>query len=153
MTPSRGREGSWLRKGLATAAVLVALALLAAMASRSIRREEREFDRRGRDVVELLDRMGAALAARDLSTLEQIYDKSFRGKRLGLADLSQEWPQILPKGARIVRLHQVAPGMARPAVALAEWRDYLAGFDEIEQVRMRLERLDRWRWVWSAPLR
>ncbi len=117
-----------------------------------MRREEREFDRRGRDVTALLDRMAAALAARDARALEQIYGESFRGKRLGLADLSRSLPQTLANGVRIVRLQEVAPGMARPDVALAEWRQYLDGFDAIEQVRMRLERFDRWRAVEMAGI-
>ncbi len=126
------------------------MALLIAAAgwtSRTVQRAGREFDSRGRAVSALLERMAAALAARDLPVLERIYDEPFRGKRLGLADLSRDRQWALPDGVQIVRIRQVPPGMARPEVALAEWRDYLDGFDRIEEVRLSLERLDRWREV------
>jgi hypothetical protein len=100
----------------------------------------REFYETGKGVVDALGQMAEAVRNRDLAGLERRYSPGFRGKPLGLnaTDLKDE-----KDGVRIYRFRSSGAVTDRRA-ALAEWRDYLAGYQAIDEAQMHVHLLEDW---------
>jgi ASPIC/UnbV protein/VCBS repeat protein len=129
------------RRLLCALLLLAALAAALWLAAGYIDRSGQAFFDRGKGVAASLDRLARALARRDLAAVTELYSAAYSGSPLGLArrELITE-----RDGVRWFRL--VAPrGGAGRRQAIAEWQDYLAGFDQVEEVELVVERLRRWR--------
>src|SRR5215216_3283945 len=100
----------------------------------------REFYETGKGIVESLGKMAEAVRNRDLAAIERRYSRDFQGQPLGLtaAELQQE-----KDGVRIYRFRSSKAAAGRPA-ALAEWRDYLAGFQSIDEAQMHIHEMKDW---------
>jgi hypothetical protein len=108
-------------------------------------RRGRNFYAAGRSVVDTLDELGAALAARDLDRLARRYAAGYRGRSLGLtamgAAAEKDGVRLLQAGAG----PGGGPGAAEDrCAALADWQSYLDGFDEIEEAGFHVDRLEEW---------
>jgi hypothetical protein len=101
----------------------------------------REFFSKGRDTVEILNAMARGLYARDLSAFKDFYASDFRGCPLGLTDVRL----VDERDAVRTYAFQSVPGNADLEGALAEWQAYLKGFASIDEVRLHLDRMERWR--------
>ncbi len=132
---------AWLRGAVLASVVLMTLVLALRWSGFSINRKSLDLDRRERDATVFLAHMEEALAGRDIAGLERFFSPLFRGKPLGLADLSREQLWELDDGRQIVPMRQVIPGAVHPAAAVAEWRRYLEKIEVIEGVRLSLEDL------------
>ncbi len=122
----------------------VAIALLAALywgVMTYVDRVGREFFSKGRDMVVTLNTMARGLRARDLETLEGFYAPDFQGCLLGLTNL-----QLVDNrdGVRIYAFHST-PEVADRQAALAEWQAYIKGFASIDEVRLHVDRMEKWR--------
>jgi hypothetical protein len=100
-----------------------------------------KFYSKGRDALVTLNTIARGLHARDLATLEGFYAPDFQGYRLGLTDL-----QLMDHrdGVRLYAFHAKGEISHRQA-ALAEWQAYLEGFTSVDEVRLHLDRLEKWR--------
>ena len=100
-----------------------------------------EFFHKGRDTVATLNTMARALRARDLTTLQEFYAPDFQGRLLGLTDLQ------LVDNRDDVRLYALQSRGETPhrQAALAEWQAYIEGLASIEEVRLHVHRLEKWR--------
>jgi hypothetical protein len=141
--------------GLALTPVVVTAAGWAGLDA--LDRRGRNFYAAGRSVVDTLDELGAALAARDLDRLARRYAAGYRGRSLGLTAMGAESEK---DGVRVLVLGaggsaagapgaEGAEGAAAGAAqdrraALAEWRRYLDGFDEIEEAAFHVDRMEDW---------
>ncbi len=98
------------------------------------------FFNTGKDVVGTLELMAAALHAGDLEAFGNHFSADYRGELLGLGD-----PRLSDDrdGVRGYSFHSGGAAPDRSA-ALGEWRDYVAGFAEIDEVMMYVHRLDAW---------
>ena len=103
-------------------------------------REGQRFYAEGKGVVETLDRLGAALRARDLHAVENFYSPSFQGTSLGLASPARKEEK---DGVVTSRFTAPAGGLDRNG-ALAEWQAYLAGLASIDELGLHLHRLPSW---------
>jgi hypothetical protein len=122
----------------------VAVALLAALYWGVVTYVDRvgwEFFSKGRDAVVTLNTVAKSLRALDLATLEGFYAPDFQGCLLGLTDL-----QLVNNrdGVRIYAF-QFKGEISHRQAALAEWQAYIEGFTSIEEVRLHLDRLEKWR--------
>lgn len=107
---------------------------------KSIERDGEQFFQAGKSIVELLQQASKALAKRDIDSLRKLYAPHFTGTFLGLTTMvpRQERDGILTYGC-------FASGAVMGAdAAIAEWRSYLAGFEETEEIGMHLHRLHAW---------
>ncbi len=133
--PRRRRRAPWV--------VLLALVALAA-ASWALfahaERRGRRFFATGRGLVAVLGEIGQALQARDLAGVAEHYAPGYRGRPLGLTRLL---PVDEKDGVATLRWAPAA-GTADRAAALAEWRDYLARLERIEEVGVHLHRVESW---------
>jgi ASPIC and UnbV/FG-GAP-like repeat len=146
------------RKGVIAGLVLgpAAAAGAALLGLNALDRRGRRFHAAGRSVVELLDRLGAAVGARDLDRVRQCHAADFSGLPLGLGGLAAAEPARTEEkdGVRVVSLAAASSAGAVAAgggasvedrdVALAAWRSYLDSFAEIEEAGFHLDRLERW---------
>src|SRR5207245_7150173 len=85
--------------------------------------------------------MGRGLRTRDLEALEGFYAPDFQGCMLGLTNL-----QLVDNrdGVRIYAF-QSAPEVSDRQAALAEWQAYIKGFASIDEVRLHVDRMEKWR--------
>ncbi len=105
-----------------------------------------DFYNTGRSIVEMLKRLAAALRERDLAAVESFYNLEYRGGALGLAALHAVPPPPPDSdrdGVRVYRLRAPGEEVGRRA-AVAEWRDYLAGFAAIEELGLHVHLLESW---------
>jgi len=94
----------------------------------------------GRSLVTALDGMAHAAKGRDAAAIEGFYSPSFSGRPLGLTRLR---PVKVKDGITALRFTAAAGAQDRGA-AVAEWRQYLAGFSSIDEVGLHLHWLDEW---------
>jgi ASPIC and UnbV/FG-GAP-like repeat len=119
--------------------------LLLAPADR-VDRAGTDFYNAGRSIGDMLKRLAAALRERDLAAVESFYHVEYRGGSLGLAPLHATPPPPPDSdrdGVRIYRLRAAAAEGGRQA-AVDEWRDYLAGFADIEELALHVHLLESW---------
>jgi hypothetical protein len=109
----------------------------------------RRFLAAGRSVVDFLDSLARAFAARDAERIANHFSADYAGSDLGLLDPR---PASERDGVRILRFAPEAMAAGAPAggaqdraAAVAAWMAYLDGFADIEQVVLHLDRLERWR--------
>jgi hypothetical protein len=142
------------RKGVVVAALSpIALGAGAWLGMNALDRAGRRFHAAGREVVESLARLAAALRARDFERVGGHYGADFAGNQLGLNALGE--PASAPPdaaeaavkdGVRVVKVRGDAGwGAEDRDGALAGWQAYLAGFQGIEEVGCHLDKLERWR--------
>jgi hypothetical protein len=100
----------------------------------------REFYETGKGIVDTLGQMAEAVRNRDLAAIERHYSQSFQGKPLGLnaVDLANE-----KDGVRIYRFRSSGAATDRRG-ALAEWQEYLAGFQSIDEAQMHIHLMEDW---------
>ena len=123
--------------------VLVLLVVLIAgglLAVREIDRRGWAFFNHGRDAVEMLAELAAAVAARDAEAIAALYADDYRGRPLGLTDL-----ELVDErdGVSVQRFRSADDVLDRDA-AVAEWMAYLGGFQSIEEVGAHVHRLLDW---------
>jgi len=106
-------------------------------------REGQRFYAEGKGVVETLDRLAAALRARDLHAVEGFYSPTFHGTSLGLASPARGEEKDGVVASRFPVPAETAGGFDRGA-ALREWEAYLAGLASIDEVGLHLHRLPSW---------
>ncbi|HEY7493800.1 MAG TPA: VCBS repeat-containing protein, partial [Candidatus Tectomicrobia bacterium] len=130
---------SWGAMPLGVAVVV--LAALSWSVVTYVDRVGREFFSRGQAVVVTLNTIARVLHSRDLLTLEGFYASDFQGHLLGLTHL-----QLVDDrdGVRIYAFQSKAEIPHRQA-ALDEWQAYIEGFASIEEVRLHLDRMEKWR--------
>ncbi|MGE0454518.1 MAG: CRTAC1 family protein [Vicinamibacteria bacterium] len=119
---------------------LVALAIVGLVAASWVDRIGWKFFRTGEGLTHKLADLGARLTARDMAGIEKFYASDFRGAPLGLSSLKLAESR---DGLRIYPFRSPG-GSADRAAAVAEWRDYLAGFDSIEEAHLYVHRLESW---------
>jgi len=104
-------------------------------------RSGRRFFRSGQRILEALGQLAKGLKARDYLAIESSYSLRFRGKKLGLADMT------LVEEKDCVRrlLFSQAGAAVDRAGAVSEWQAYLDSFDSIEEASLHIHRLERWR--------
>ena len=122
-----------------TAASLILLTLYAVFGA--IEEGGRFYRERGQRLANALQGLGQALRARDFLALQSAYSSGYSGRLLGLAS-----PQPTASGSGIQAFAFLPPPQNDPSVeaALEEWRQYLSGYERIDDVRLDLRRLDRW---------
>jgi ASPIC/UnbV protein/VCBS repeat protein len=100
----------------------------------------REFYETGKGIVDTLSGVAEAVRNRDLSGIERRYSPRFSGQLLGLntSGLKNE-----KDGVRIYGFRSPGAAPNRDA-ALAEWRDYLAGYQTIDEAQMHIHKLEDW---------
>ncbi len=125
-------------KRLLIAAVVLALAALGA--ATWVDRTGWKFFNTGKEVAATLTEMARTLKARDFDALAGYLDGAFQGQRLGLTELQ------LADDRDGVRIYRWTAGESQDGTAaLSEWRAYIGGFSEIDEVMMFVHRLDAWR--------
>jgi hypothetical protein len=126
-------------------ALLVLLVLGGALLTWLLERSGRRFFDTGRDAVETLGLLSAALGDADLATLESLYHPELDSMALGLPAAGAFDGEEPDRRIHGVRVYAFAPG---PAVdrtrAVEEWRRYLAGFETVEEVVLHVHRLENW---------
>ncbi len=133
-----GRKLAWWR-GLLIAVAVLALAFWATASW--VDRTGWHFFHTGKDVAGTLAQMAAALHDDDLDAFASHLGADYDGELLGLADLRLGDDR---DGVRSYLFHSGGETADRRSAA-GEWRDYVAGFDEVEEVMMFVHRLDAWR--------
>ncbi len=133
--PPRGRL---LKRGLIALVLLIFAGLGAAT---WVDRTGWAFFNTGKAVAATLTEMARALGARDFDVVAGLFSSDFEGQLLGLTDLR---PTDDRDGVRIYRLTSGGSAVSQ-AAAVDEWRTYIEGFAEIEEVMLFVHRLDAWR--------
>ncbi|MEM6456331.1 MAG: CRTAC1 family protein [Acidobacteriota bacterium] len=132
------------RKGLSA----LLLALLVAvpgslLVARHVDRSGWAFFDTGKTIVQHLGQLASAAKQRNLSGIADLYAEDFRGEALGFAALGA------PQTRDDVRIYAFGGDRAEAlddrSAAIDEWRRYLDGFAEIEEVGLYIHRLERWR--------
>jgi hypothetical protein len=124
--------------GLALAPVVLITG--AVMTLRHMDETGREFFETGRGAVETLGRLSAALEKRDFAAAEALYSPGFHGSPLGLAGLRKAAEK---DGIETFRF-AASPGAQDRGAAVAEWRQYLDGFQSIEELALHVHRVEAW---------
>ncbi|HEV8131234.1 MAG TPA: CRTAC1 family protein [Acidobacteriota bacterium] len=102
-------------------------------------RAERFFNT-GKTVVEALQQLARAVQSRDVSAIERFYAPNFRGNRLGFGNL-----QAVREKDHVRELRFVSETSAIDLnAALGEWREYLSGFESVDEVGIYVHRLEKW---------
>lgn len=135
-----GHRRPFYRRLRYVVAGLVALAIVFLAATSWVDRIGWRFFRTGEGLTHNLADLAARLAARDVGAIENFYASDFRGAPLGLTGLK---PAEARDGLRIYPFRS-SGGSADAAAAVAEWREYLAGFESIEEARLHVHRLESW---------
>ncbi|HVT60582.1 MAG TPA: CRTAC1 family protein [Thermoanaerobaculia bacterium] len=113
-------------------------------------RKGREFYAAGRRVVGHLGALAAAARARDSMAITRFFSPAFRGGPLGFNGLA---PAAAKDGVELHRFtagvgaspsSSEAPAPGGRAAVAAEWQQYLAGFERIEEVGIHLDRVEEW---------
>lgn len=134
--PSRSRR----RRFFAGVLPPVLLLPVAWLSMDRMERGGREFADTGQAIVGSLSKLAEAVRNRDLAGIKRLYSPSFQGRRLGLntAELKDE-----KDGVRIYRFRS-SGGAADRRAALAEWQEYLAGFQAIDEAQAHIHLLEDW---------
>ena len=105
-----------------------------------IDREGELFFQSGQLIVNTLDQLAAALRRGDVSLLHTFYDPDFAGPTLGLTK-----PGLTSERDGICSA-QFLPGSIAVTAreAIDEWTSYLAGFKQIDELRLHLYRIEDW---------
>ncbi|RMH17256.1 MAG: CRTAC1 family protein, partial [Acidobacteria bacterium] len=119
---------------------LVVTALALWLAARYVERDGVRFFHTGKQLVDALGGLAAALEAGDLAAVEGFYDPAFAAAPLGLMQRQVEGER---DGVVVERFAPAATAGDR-AAAVAEWRDYLQGFDAVDAVELHVHRLEDW---------
>ena len=132
---SAGRR--WLKPALAA---LVGLVVLGWAGVSYIDSVGWRFFNTGKTIVQTLHPLSRALKAGDLEAASGHFTESFAGTELGLNRLE---PALERDGMRIYRFGG-GGGQTDRARALDEWRRYLDGFAEVEEVGLYIHRVEDW---------
>jgi len=146
-TPSAGVSGpdsgapSTPSRRLRIAAIVIGGLVLAAWAATSwVDRVGWKFFHTGEGLTKQLALFADRLAADDAAGLEAFYSSDFRGTPLGLTGLEVAEQR---DGVRTYSFRDSGSATDR-AAAIAEWRDYLAGFQSIEEAHVYVDQLESW---------
>jgi hypothetical protein len=99
------------------------------------------FFRTGSKIVSTLIEFSRALSSKDMRRVEKFYSAGFRGDPLGLTRLQLKEEK---HGVSQFRLSPEAASLDR-SEAVSEWAAYLESFESIEEVGMRVHRLEQWK--------
>lgn len=103
-------------------------------------RKGEDFFLSGRLLVGYLDHLGRYLRQRQFHKLERLYSPMFAGRLLGLNHFSTVSER---DGIQISEIK--SPDASRTAAgAVEEWRDYINGFEQIQELSFHLHRLEDW---------
>jgi len=102
-----------------------------------------KFFHTGEAITKRMDLLAKRLMAKDTGALAGFYTDDFRGKPLGVTGLQLGEHK---DGVRIYPFRSSGAALDRDG-AVAEWRDYLAGFQSIDEAHLYLDKLESW----SAP--
>jgi len=99
-----------------------------------------EFFNKGSEILITLSRTAAAARAGDTEALRLHYSSNYSGQTLGLNSRT-----LIDErdGIRVYAFGQT-PEKATRQDAMSEWRTYLDGFSEVEEVGLYIHRLERW---------
>ncbi len=100
-----------------------------------------QFFNTGKSAVDTLGRMAQGMKTGDFSAVEACFADSYAGQHLGLANqqLTSE-----RDGVRIAAFTSDGSAADRQS-ALDEWRAYLAGFEQVDEVGLYVHRLESWK--------
>jgi hypothetical protein len=118
------------------------LAIIGVLAAVWVDRVGWRFFRAGEGLTITLADLAQRLRAGDTAALDRFYAADFRGLPLGLNDLKLADQR---DGVRVYPFRSSGAAADRGA-AIAEWKEYLAGFAEIEELHLYVHRLESW---WS----
>ena len=130
----------WYRKFRSLVVGLLAVVALTMVVANLIDRIGWKFFHTGEGLTLTLKDLASRLAARDTSALEKFYAADYRAAPLGITGLSVAEEK---DGVRTYPFRSTGPAVDR-AAAVAEWQDYLAGFDNIEEAHLYVHRLESW---------
>ncbi len=122
------------------AAGLVAVVVMGLVAASWVDRVGWKFFNTGEGLTLTLSDLARHLAARDVAAFGKFYASDFRGAPLGLTGLKLSDER---DGVRNYPF-QSSGASADRAAALAEWQEYLKGFDNIEEAHLYVNRLESW---------
>src|SRR4029077_5167886 len=105
-----------------------------------VERDGEAFFQTGRLVVKTLQNFIQTVRDRDLSSLRWYYSSDFAGCCLGLDRLTLD---SVKDGIHCYRFFSSEDACDRGG-AVMEWRSYLAGFAETEEIGLHLHRLEAW---------
>src|SRR5258708_39468008 len=108
---------------------------------RRIDQEGAAFFESGRTLISFLSRMGRSLKQGEMTELHHFYDAAFAGKRLGLNEFS---PVSERDGICRVQFRP-ADLVVNRQCAIDEWKAYLGGFRQIEELSLHVHRFEDWR--------
>ncbi len=129
------------RRGLRILAVLLILACALWAASWFLDRAGTRFYATGREIQHTLAGFAKALQANDEAALDAFFAAGYAGTTLSLGQLELVSNE---DGIRTYEFKTSGAPADRQA-AIAEWRQYRAGFTELEETGLFLHRLERWR--------
>ena len=95
----------------------------------------------GAEIVAMLDRFSSALRSGDLDRIAEFYSSRFRGDSLGLHELRQVEER---DGVRQFRFLPEKRTLDCDQ-ALEEWSTYIRAFESIEEIALRIHRLEHWK--------
>jgi len=130
----------WYRQFRYIIAAVVGVIALSLVVANWIDRIGWKFFHTGEGLTLTLNDLAARLAARDVPALGKFYASDFSGARLGLTGLKVAEQK---DGVRTYPFQSTGVAGDRGA-ALAEWQEYLAGFDSIEEAHLYVHRLEAW---------
>jgi hypothetical protein len=129
------------RRLLSVAVILAVLITGTLITASYLERAGITFFERGKNVVNTLEALGKRIQAREIPGIESYYGASFRGSSLGLGKML---PAEEKDGIRRLALASCGELPDR-ASAVEEWKQYLGGFDSIEEVGFHVHRMKEWR--------
>jgi ASPIC and UnbV/FG-GAP-like repeat len=131
----RARRRLLVFVGLVAAAGVLAMLVFGAI----VQQQSNQFLATGKFIMNALDQFGRSAQKKDFKAIEDFYASDFLGESLGLNNLA-------PIGEKdgIRQLRWSSKGAADKQAAMAEWRDYLGGFQSIEEFGMHIDRLEEW---------
>ncbi len=99
------------------------------------------FFNTGKAAVDTLDQLARGLRTGDFGEVDACFAEVYSGQRLGLASLQLSSER---DGVRISNFASNGVATDRQ-VAIDEWRAYLAGFDQVDEVGLYVDKLESWR--------
>lgn len=94
----------------------------------------------GKDILSTLKDLAHAIQNGDDAAIEKCYAAEFRGSSLGLLDLTEKEAK---DGVHQLIFTSSGSGTDR-ASAVAEWRNYVARFESIDEAALHIHRLENW---------
>ena len=129
-----------LRGPRKAAAGLLAIAIVLVLVASGVEQLGWKFFHTGEGLTFTLADLAKRLAAGDTAALDSFYAADFRGAALGLTGLKVADDR---DGVRNYPFRSSGPTVDR-AAAIAEWKEYLAGFAQIEEMHFYVHRLESW---------